>query len=63
MERLIIFLRGIDGGSILPIAFEILVVRWPRICFRIAFMVPERWYVARGSQSPFLVRLPRLMGI
>jgi hypothetical protein len=28
-ETVILLVRGIDGASILPAAFEILLVRWP----------------------------------
>jgi hypothetical protein len=34
-EVVILFLRRINRGSILPIAFKTLVVRWPRLCFKI----------------------------
>jgi hypothetical protein len=33
-ETVVLFLSGIDGGLILPVAFETLIVRWPKLVSR-----------------------------
>jgi hypothetical protein len=44
-ETVVILVRGMDGTSILPIAFETLLVRWPRLCFKTLLMVQDSWFL------------------
>jgi hypothetical protein len=55
-ETVLLLMRGIDGGSIFPVAYETLLVRWPRLCFQLVFMVSEEWFALRGLASPLWVR-------
>jgi hypothetical protein len=48
-ETVILLVGGTDGASIIPAAFEILLVRWPRLCFKMVLMVEELWYVERAA--------------
>jgi hypothetical protein len=50
-QMVMLLIRGIDGASILPMAFETLLrlIRWPKLHFEIVFMVTEAW-VSRSSR-------------
>jgi hypothetical protein len=51
-EVILMIVRGIDGGSVLPVAWGTLIAQWPWLSFHIVFVVPDRWFRMRCYRSP-----------